>query len=412
MLTSEEFLEHLRGALNHLYDPDRLRRSPLAPLFGVADRFDTPYTLQRILTEAIEELEPGADVSHHSPARQTYELLFYRYVQQFSQREIADQLGMSVRHLRRKQHAALEALAYHLWEQFRLGDRVREGADVQVAAESATGPSVSEELAWLKDAPLGSSAELDHVLPAVLDLARPLAAQHGSCLEVKVPDDLPAVAVHPVALRQALLSLLSVAIRRSRGRQVDISVRPLGWEVQVQVQGANLTRGPDDLSDDDANSLSMARRLTDLCQASLTLSTEGGSLSTTLILPALEQLPVLVIDDNADTLQLMQRYASGTHYRLIGAQDPQQALDLAKEFSPQVIVLDVMMPDVDGWEVLGRLRQHPVTHRTPIIVCTILAQEELALALGASGFIHKPVSRQDFLAALEGQIARRAPESR
>ncbi|MEA3376592.1 MAG: response regulator [Chloroflexota bacterium] len=412
MLTSEQFLEHLGGALNHLYDPDHLRRSPLAHLFGVADRFDTPYALQHLLTDAIQQLEPEADAPHHSPARQTYELLFYRYVQQFSQREVADQLAMSVRHLRRKQHAALEALAYRLWEQSQLGSKVHEGADVQGAGESATGPSVSEELAWLKDAPPGSSAELDQVLPAVLDLAGPLATQHNSRLEVTVPDDVPPVAVHPAALRQALLSVLSVAIRRSRGRQVEVSVKPLQWEVEIQVHGASLTHGSDRLSDDEADSLNMARRLTDLCQAKLTLSTEEGSLDATLTIPALEQLPVLAIDDNSDTLQLMQRYASGTHYRLISTRDPQQALDLAKEFSPQVIVLDVMMPDVNGWEVLGRLRQHPVTRRTPIIVCTILAQEELALALGASAFIHKPVSRQAFLTALDHQIAQRVPESR
>jgi len=411
MLTSEEFLEHLRTALNHLYDPDHLRRSPLAPLFGVGDRFDTPYELQRILTEAVDGLEPDASVPHHSPARQTYELLFYRYVQQFSQQEVADQLGMSARHLRRKQHSALEALGYHLWDQLRLGGKVHEDIHAEGAEESAASPSVNDELAWLKDAPTGSSADLGRVLPAVLDLARPLAAQHGSRLKVSLPDGLPVVAVHSAALRQALLSLLSVAIRRSGGRQVDVWVTALQWEVQVQVQAAAPPDGADHLPKADANSLTMARRLTDLCQATLTVSTQKDSFNAALTLPALERLPVLVIDDNADTLQLLRRYASGTHYRLIDAQDPEQALDLAKEFSPQVIVLDVMMPDLDGWEVLGRLREHPATSRTPIIVCTILAQEALALALGASAFIHKPVSRQEFLAVLDRQVARQEPES-
>jgi CheY-like chemotaxis protein len=69
--------------------------------------------------------------------------------------------------------------------------------------------------------------------------------------------------------------------------------------------------------------------------------------------------------------------------------------------SPQAILLDVMMPQVDGWKVLARLRQHPATEQIPVIVCTIMAQEELALALGAGGFLRKPVSRQDFLDALD-----------
>jgi len=107
MLTNEQFLKHLRDALNHLYDPDRLRRNPLATLFGLADRFDTPRVLQRVLTEAIQSLEPKADEPTRSHSRRIYDLLLYRYVQQFSQQEVADQLGVSVRHLRREQHAAL-----------------------------------------------------------------------------------------------------------------------------------------------------------------------------------------------------------------------------------------------------------------------------------------------------------------
>jgi CheY-like chemotaxis protein len=165
-------------------------------------------------------------------------------------------------------------------------------------------------------------------------------------------------------------------------------------------------------SDDNAESLSIARQLTDLCQGRLILSTEGATFEADLIVPTLEGLPVLVIDDNADTLQLLQRYASGTRYHLIGTRDPKQALKLAEEYSPQIVVLDVMMPDVDGWELLGRLRQHPLVDRTPIIVCTILAQEELALALGANAFIHKPVRRRDFLAALDHQVSLMEPEPR
>lgn len=63
------------------------------------------------------------------------------------------------------------------------------------------------------------------------------------------------------------------------------------------------------------------------------------------------------------------------------------------------------MPQIDGWEILGRLRNHPQTHHIPVIVCTILSQEEMALTLGASGFIHKPISRQNLLTELDHQAA-------
>ena len=104
------------------------------------------------------------------------------------------------------------------------------------------------------------------------------------------------------------------------------------------------------------------------------------------------------------TLQLLKRYTSGTRYRLVGTRDPSQALDLAARLGPRIIVLDVMMPQMDGWKVLGLLRQHPLTRDLSIVVCTILGQEDLALALGASAFLKKPVRQQVFQSALDTQM--------
>jgi CheY-like chemotaxis protein/signal transduction histidine kinase len=406
MLTREQFLKHLRDALNHLYDPDRLRRSPLAALFGVADRFDAPSRLQTILTEAIEALKPSAGDPPQSPNRRIYDLLLYRYVQQFSQHEVADQLGVSVRHLRREQHAALETLACQLWEQFHLEIELGGSANVESGSEAAeVSSTVDEELAWLKDAPPESPTDLGETLPAVLELIKPLATQHGVQVDhIKATGALPKLAMHPVAVRQTLLNLLSAAIHRASGGQVRIRTKPLHWEVEIQMQcrRSPATSGP--IPGDEEISLDIARRLVELSGGRLVLSADEGTFAATLTLPALEQLPVLAIDDNADTLQLLQRYTAGTRYRLIGTQDPEQALSLAEESSPQVIVLDVMMPQVDGWEVLGWLRQHPLTRQIPIVVCTIMAQEELALSLGASSFVRKPITRQAFLAALDRQV--------
>jgi len=63
--------------------------------------------------------------------------------------------------------------------------------------------------------------------------------------------------------------------------------------------------------------------------------------------------------------------------------------------------LDVMLPGIDGWELLGQLREHPQTSCIPVVVCTILPQEPLALALGAAAFLRKPVSREALLSALD-----------
>ncbi len=405
MLTNEQLVHSLRDALNHLYDPHRLRHSPLAALLGVADRPDTPSALRRILIEAIESLKPTAEVPPQSRAWRIYDLLLYRYVQQFSQQEVADQLGLSVRHLRREQRTALEALASALRERFHLETPIdEEPSALGSPPATATSPPIHEELAWLEDELPEQPTALYPTLSAVLQLIRPLAARHGIRLETQVEESLPDLPIHAVALRQTLLSLLSVAIHRATGGHVQIAVRSLRWEVEIQVSCSNIRPGPQPVLHDDVASLDMAQQMVTLCGGRLSLSTDPRAFSATLVLPALEQLPVLAIDDNADTLQLLQRYTSGTRYRLIGTRDPNQALSLAERYSPQIIVLDVMMPQIDGWELLGQLRQHPLTSHIPIIVCTILAQEELALSLGASAFVRKPVTRRAFLAALDRQI--------
>ncbi len=143
----------------------------------------------------------------------------------------------------------------------------------------------------------------------------------------------------------------------------------------------------------------------------MTAEIDGERLVVTTILPASEKTPVLVIDDNLDTLRLLQRYASNTRYRVVPATTLAEGLELAPEAMPRAIVLDVMMPEVDGWEALGRLLQHPLTRNIPVVVCTILAEEELALSLGASGYVRKPISRQAFLSALD-QVCPAARESR
>jgi len=407
-LEQEQFLKHLRDALNHLRDPNYLRQSPLAAAFGVANQPDTPAALRCILVDAIKSLKPEADEPPQSRAWRLYESLLYRYVQYFSQLEVADQLGISTRQLRREQRAALETLAHQLWEQ------------LDVERQRDEKPSY-EDLAWLKDTPPENSTDLKRELPAVLELTRPLATQHGVHLALAVDNDLPQAAADPVAVRQTLISLLSAAIpRASSCQQVHVSARSLPREVVIEVECEEApatrpgrlrvstpgkpARSPDRSSDNDAARLDMAHQLADLCGGSLTISDSGEGFSARLIVPALGQLPVLAIDDNAGTLRLLQRYTAGTRYRLVGTPDPGQALALAQELSPHVIVLDVMMPHVDGWEVLGRLRQHPLTAHIPIVVCTILAEEELALSLGASAFVRKPVTRQAFLAALDRQI--------
>jgi len=187
------------------------------------------------------------------------------------------------------------------------------------------------------------------------------------------------------------------------GGRVQIEAAALRGRVCVGVRPLARADPTAPLAADACDSLEMARQLVGLSDGSLEVEAgaQASPFVARLFLPLAEQVAVLVIDDNVDTLRLFQRYLAGSRYPFIGARDAAQALALAEELTPRIIVLDVMMPGVDGWELLGRLRVHPKIGQVPIIVCTILPEEQLALALGATAFLRKPVSREAFLTALD-----------
>jgi CheY-like chemotaxis protein len=72
--------------------------------------------------------------------------------------------------------------------------------------------------------------------------------------------------------------------------------------------------------------------------------------------------------------------------------------------------MDVMLPSINDWALLGQLRVHPALLGVPIIVCTILPQEDLALALGAAVYLRKPINREVLLSMLDQLIHRASKE--
>jgi CheY-like chemotaxis protein len=373
----------------------------------VAEQVNTPSALQTILSKAIESLEPDDSAPAQSRSWRFYDLLVCRYLQQLSVQEVANQLGISHRHLRREQNAALELLAHCLCKQFDI--KLQEGAKpdgLTIELVAGVNATVDEELNWLRNLPSGKSTNLSETLHGVIDLVRPLAAQNGVSLKRTLAAELPNLAVHASALRQLLLSLLTFTVERAPGGSVTLWAVTGEWEVEIGIRGHPPSSGLKPAFRDESTALSVARKLADVSGGRLDLSLEAQSFMARLIFPALERLPVLVIDDNADTLALLERYTQGTRYHVIGEQDPDSALRAAEQIMPRLIVLDVMMPNTDGWEVLGRLRQHPLTSHLPVIVCSILAMEGLALSLGANACMRKPVTREVFLATLDQQIGR------
>jgi len=409
-LSPKDFQQALHQALYHLYEPDRLRESPLAAALGVGNRIDTFSRLQAMLIEAIEVLEPEPDDPAFSQRCEIYEPLYYRYVQQMPQRQVGEQLAMSVRHLRRKEHAAIEVLAAWLWERYDLADQQAPAEDAEPTKDQA--PGINDELAWLRDTPVEAPAQLQEATEQALKLVSPIAAAYEVQIEARHGGNLPGLAVHGTALNQMLVDLLTAAVHHSLGGKVTLSAAQTAGNVVIQVCGrpgaASSTKAPAK----DVASLQLAARMAKLSRGELRVQDSASGYLAELTLPPLGQHTVLVIDDNADTLQLFRRYTAGSRYRLVTTREPERALDLAQEHAPQAIVLDVMMPRIDGWRLLGHLREHPGMRSVPILVCTIVPQQEMAIALGAAGYLQKPVTRRQFLDALDALVDRAATGSR
>jgi signal transduction histidine kinase/DNA-binding response OmpR family regulator len=125
-----------------------------------------------------------------------------------------------------------------------------------------------------------------------------------------------------------------------------------------------------------------------------------------------EEQVVLVVDDDPNAVELLSRTLRGAGVTVATARDGREALDLAKELKPVAITLDVLMPGMDGWEVLRRLKADPETEGIPVIMVTMTDDSELGYALGATEFLTKPVRRSELVHLLErhatGDTERRA----
>lgn len=120
---------------------------------------------------------------------------------------------------------------------------------------------------------------------------------------------------------------------------------------------------------------------------------------------------VLVIDDDPAMLGLMQRYLGQEEWTVTLAQSGQEGLRLAKQLKPDVISLDVLMPGVDGWNVLTMLKNDPELAHIPVVMISMLDEQRLAYAMGASEFVTKPVRRERLIGIIEKYVPERQDHS-
>jgi CheY-like chemotaxis protein len=118
---------------------------------------------------------------------------------------------------------------------------------------------------------------------------------------------------------------------------------------------------------------------------------------------------VLVVDDYLEAREICAEYLGFHGYRVVTAEDGLQALERAFEVLPDVILMDLSLPELDGWAATRRLKADPRTRGIPIVALTghaLSAERERALAAGCDDVITKPVVPRELLAEVERQLAR------
>ena len=124
--------------------------------------------------------------------------------------------------------------------------------------------------------------------------------------------------------------------------------------------------------------------------------------------PAGSQISFLVVDDDQDNLLLVNyQLLQLLDCTVLSAQDGQTALSLAQTHQPSLILLDIMLPEMDGFEVARCLKQNPQTQAIPLIAVTAMARaldQDLALASGCNDYVCKPYEIETLAAAIERHL--------
>jgi len=294
--------------------------------------------------------------------------------------------------------------------------------------------------------------EVPGMVGEVVSTIDTLVKKNGNRLQVELDESIGEMRADVTKVRQALFNLLSNAAKFTHEGVIGLVVQGeqedgVDW-IRMSVSDSGIGIPPDkidhvfdEFSQADETTtrdyggtglgLPISRRFCQMMGGDITLESTVGKGSTFMIRLPLqvteiaeepeatagtppvvlpepgEEQVVLVVDDDPNALDLLGRTLQEAGVKVMTASDGQEALNLARTLLPAAITLDVLMPGMDGWEVLRELKADPATQDIPVIMVTMTDDRALGYALGATEFLTKPVQRTQLMQLLE----RHTPEN-
>ncbi len=284
-------------------------------------------------------------------------------------------------------------------------------------------------------------------LESCLSLVRERALTKRIQLSLEVGSEVGLLDADPRRFRQVVLNLLSNAVKFTpAGGRVDVRASIDGQDLVVTVADTGVgvaaedrerifdsfqqgTR-PSGQAEGTGLGLTLCKRIVELHGGRMWLESEVGSGSTFgFALPAgsdeaVPSVPqagtdaaltvepatgpgptVVVVEDDRRSFDLLRAYLEAAGVRVVRARDGEEGLDTVRRLSPAGVILDILLPGIDGWEVLARLKADPQTAPIPVIVVSLLDEPGRGFALGAAEYLVKPVSKEQLLAAVSRAAA-------
>lgn len=398
MVQYDTFALLVRDVLQHFHSPAHLQIQRLVEIWPWRDQpLDTrAQALREVLVDALESLRPDVPVAGGRTESLAYDVLRLRYIECLTPDQVGEALGLSHTSYYRHHRDAMEALVSLLWARYRreqsAGPATPDGADVSGADSLARQEAL--RVARMSGSQAARVQEAVQDARATVD---PLLRQRGIDLVGEIPGDLPTVHVDPVVLRQIVLNALLEALNVAAHGALRLSAGVVGERVTIQIAGL----------DEGKVRASGRQRMTGITVSQGLLAAYGGRLvfgrdevgtpSFCISIPCNKAKTVLIIDDDADTVGLYRRYLQAEAYTVRSADSGANTWAVLEELTPDLVLLDVLMPREDGWNILRGLRETPRTANVPVVICSVLDQADLALALGAAEVLQKPISQSTLL---------------